>query len=93
MMTKPLTATITTIPMVFLSEGDQYNRPDSNNTESGYFYARLRHERQLNRQHRLSLESNSTLIAPGQILKAEGDTSQAFANGMAGDRHRILSQS
>ncbi|EGW7512589.1 type VI secretion system tip protein VgrG [Salmonella enterica] len=66
----------------FLSEGDQYNRPDSNNTESGYFYARLRHERQLNRQHRLSLESNSTLIAPGQILKAEGDTSQAFANGM-----------
>lgn len=66
----------------FLSEGEQVTRADSNNSESGYFYARLRHERQLNRQHRLSLESNSTLIAPGQILKAEGDTSQAFTNGM-----------
>ena len=66
----------------FLSEGEQVTRTDSNNSESGYFYARLRHERQLNRQHRLSLESNSTLIAPGQILKAEGDTSQAFTNGM-----------
>lgn len=66
----------------FLSEGEQVTRADSNNSESGYFYARLRHERQLNRQHRLSLESNSTLIAPGQILKAEGDPGRAFANGM-----------
>lgn len=66
----------------FLSEGDRVVHSNSNNTESGYFYARLRHERQLNRQHRLSLESNSTLIAPGQILKADGDTGRAFANGM-----------
>lgn len=66
----------------FLREGDAYTRPDSDNTESGYFYARLRHERQLNRQHRLSLDSNSTLIAPGQVLKADGETSRAFANGM-----------
>jgi len=66
----------------FLSEGEQVTRLDGNNTESGYFYARLRHERQLNRQHRLSLESNSTLIAPGQILKADGDPGRAFANGM-----------
>ncbi|MNE79485.1 hypothetical protein D3C80_1759750 [compost metagenome] len=29
----------------FLSEGEPYAHPDSNNTESGYFYARLRHER------------------------------------------------
>ncbi|EKY1905276.1 hypothetical protein RA240_001809, partial [Cronobacter sakazakii] len=34
------------------------------------------------RQHRLSLESNSTLIAPGQVLKAQGDNSRAFAEGM-----------
>ncbi|WP_047607621.1 type VI secretion system Vgr family protein [Rahnella aquatilis] len=66
----------------YLDEGAQYASAESNNTESGYFYARLRHERQLNRQHRLSLESNSTLIAPGQILKADGDTSRAFASGM-----------
>lgn len=66
----------------FLNEGEQYTHPDSNSAESGYFYARLRHERQLNRQHRLSLESNSALIAPGQILTASGDTSRAFANGM-----------
>lgn len=66
----------------FLSEGERVVHSNSKSTESGYFYARLRHERQLNRQHRLSLESNSTLIAPGQILKADGDTCRAFANGM-----------
>lgn len=66
----------------FLSEGKEYPAASDNNTESGYFYARLRHERWLNRQHCLSLESNSTRIIPGQVLKAEGDTPRAFANGM-----------
>ncbi|MCI0267282.1 UNVERIFIED_ASMBLY: type VI secretion system tip protein VgrG [Cronobacter sakazakii] len=66
----------------FLSEGEQYATAGNQSAESGYFYARLRHERQLNRQHRLSLESNSTLIAPGQVLKAQGDNSRAFAEGM-----------
>ncbi|ELY3998361.1 type VI secretion system tip protein VgrG [Cronobacter sakazakii] len=66
----------------FLSEGEQYTTAGNQGAESGYFYARLRHERQLNRQHRLSLESNSTLIAPGQVLKAQGDNSRAFAEGM-----------
>lgn len=66
----------------FLSEGEQYATAGNQSAESGDFYARLRHERQLNRQHRLSLESNSTLIAPGQVLKAQGDNSRAFAEGM-----------
>ncbi|EPN4182673.1 type VI secretion system tip protein VgrG [Cronobacter sakazakii] len=66
----------------FLSEGEQYATAGNQSAESGYFYARLRHELQLNRQHRLSLESNSTLIAPGQVLKAQGDNSRAFAEGM-----------
>lgn len=66
----------------YLNEGNEYVRADSNDTESGYFYARLRHERLLNRQHRLCLESNSPLIMPGQVLNAEDDNSQAFANGM-----------
>ncbi|MDH2067435.1 type VI secretion system Vgr family protein [Pantoea sp. GD03673] len=50
--------------------------------ESGQFYSRLRHECALNDQHRLSLESNATVIAPGQILEPKGTVPAAFDEGM-----------
>jgi type VI secretion system secreted protein VgrG len=49
--------------------------------ESGYFYARLHHERYLNGQTRLSGVSSSTTLAPGQVLNISGGAPQAFAPG------------
>ncbi|WP_114191648.1 type VI secretion system Vgr family protein [Edaphovirga cremea] len=51
----------------FLSEGD------TESTETGAFFARLRHERILNKQYTVSGRSTSPLLAPGQVL--ETDTS------------------
>ncbi|WP_337264551.1 MULTISPECIES: type VI secretion system Vgr family protein [unclassified Serratia (in: enterobacteria)] len=65
----------------YLTDGDK-NTPNDSEAETAHFYARLRHERQLNQQHRLSLKSNATFIAPGQVLKLTGETTRAFANGM-----------
>ncbi|KEY59312.1 type VI secretion system Vgr family protein [Serratia sp. DD3] len=65
----------------YLTEGDKYASSTAE-AETANFYARLRHERQLNQQHRLSLKSNATLIAPGQVLELTGDNTRAFANGM-----------
>ncbi|MHC8314060.1 type VI secretion system Vgr family protein [Pseudomonas sp. LB3P31] len=50
-------------------------------TESGYFYARLRHERYLNNQARLSGVSSSAMLTPGQILDIQGDPLQSFKLG------------
>ncbi|KKX57604.1 VgrG protein, partial [Pseudomonas putida] len=49
-------------------------------SESGFFYARLRHERYLNSQTHLSGASSSATLAPGQVLKI-ADAPQAFAPG------------
>lgn len=49
----------------FASAGD----PDD--PESGAFYARLRHERILNGQHRVSGRSTSPRLAPGQVLETD----------------------
>jgi type VI secretion system secreted protein VgrG len=50
-------------------------------SESGYFYARLRHERYLNDQTQLSGVSSSATLAPGQVLKVSGGAPQAFTPG------------
>ncbi|NWA05005.1 type VI secretion system Vgr family protein [Pseudomonas gingeri] len=50
-------------------------------SESGYFYARLRHERYLNAQTQLSGASSSATLAPGQMLDITGGAPQAFARG------------
>ncbi|WP_109513048.1 type VI secretion system Vgr family protein [Pseudomonas ovata] len=50
-------------------------------SESGFFYARLRHERYLNDQVRLSGTSSSATLAPGQVLNILGDAPKAFAPG------------
>lgn len=49
-------------------------------SESGFFYARLRHERYLNDQTRLSGISSSATLALGQVLEIAG-APQAFTPG------------
>ena len=61
--------------------GDRYAHDEDLQSESGYFYARLRHERYLNGQTRLSGVSSSAALAPGQVLNISGGAPQAFAPG------------
>ncbi|WP_460055017.1 type VI secretion system Vgr family protein [Pseudomonas sp. S2_D06] len=59
--------------------GDRHAFPEDVQCESGYFYARLRHERYLNRRTRLSGMSSSARLAPGQVLEVTDGAPQAFA--------------
>jgi len=59
--------------------GDRYARDERLQSESGYFYARLRHERYLNQRTRLSGVSSSASMAPGQVLEIAGEAPAAFA--------------
>ncbi|MBV7545609.1 type VI secretion system tip protein VgrG [Pseudomonas sp. PDM26] len=59
--------------------GDRHAFPEDVQCESGYFYARLRHERYLNRRTRLSGMSSSPRLAPGQVLEVTDGAPQAFA--------------
>jgi type VI secretion system secreted protein VgrG len=61
--------------------GDRLDQDEDLLSESGYFYARLRHERYLNRQTRLSGISSSATLAPGQVLKVSGGAPLAFKPG------------
>ncbi|EJN29055.1 Rhs element Vgr protein, partial [Pseudomonas sp. GM78] len=71
--------------------GDSLDQDEDLQSESGFFYARLRHERYLNAQTHLSGASSSATLSPGQVLKlTDGDTvapkfpkdaPQAFARG------------
>ncbi|MDK6514467.1 contractile injection system protein, VgrG/Pvc8 family, partial [Klebsiella oxytoca] len=54
----------------YLTPGDSHPRDPA--PESGAFYARLRHERYLNDQSRLSGKSSCATLAPGQELKVSG---------------------
>jgi type VI secretion system secreted protein VgrG len=58
--------------------GDAYDQHEGLATESGFFYARLRHERYLNDQTRLSGISSSATLAPGQVLTVTGGAPKAF---------------
>lgn len=42
-------------------------------TESGAFYARIHHERELNKATRIHLHSNAAGLAPGQVLEPQGE--------------------
>lgn len=54
----------------YLTAGSVYDSAPA--AESGIFYARLRHERYLNRQTRLSGVSCSATLSPGQVLQVTG---------------------
>ncbi|MHC6225418.1 type VI secretion system Vgr family protein [Pseudomonas sp. X10] len=58
--------------------GDALARHEQLTCESGYFHARLRHDRYLNQQVRLSGQSSSASLAAGQVLNITGGAPQAF---------------
>ncbi|QCT86701.1 type VI secretion system Vgr family protein [Escherichia sp. E4742] len=51
-------------------------------TESGAFYARLHHERELNRSTRIHLFSNAAHLSPGQVLEPQGDVITDLKEGI-----------
>ncbi|HGN9462935.1 TPA: type VI secretion system Vgr family protein [Enterobacter cloacae] len=51
-------------------------------TESGAFYARLHHERELNKSARIHLFSNASHLSPGQVLEPQGDVITALEEGV-----------
>ncbi len=61
--------------------GDALAERENLDSESGYFFARLRHERYLNLQTRLTGISSSASLAPGQVLKVGDGAPQAFSAG------------
>ncbi|TPG55416.1 type VI secretion system Vgr family protein [Ewingella americana] len=60
----------------FLSEGD------TESTETGAYYARLRHERMLNAQYTVSGHSSSPLLVPGQVLETDTSLPDAIKDGI-----------
>lgn len=60
----------------FLSAGD------TEITETGAYFARLRHERILNAQYRVSGHSSSPHLAPGQVLETDGTLPDAVKEGI-----------
>jgi type VI secretion system secreted protein VgrG len=61
--------------------GDAIDQAEDLLSESGHFYARLRHERYLNDQTRLSGVSSSAVLELGQVLKITDGAPQAFEPG------------
>ncbi|BCG27723.1 type IV secretion protein Rhs [Pseudomonas tohonis] len=65
----------------YIELDDPGSRDEDLKSESGYFYARLAHERYLNDQTRLGGRTSSATLAPGQVLKIEGGAPEAFTPG------------
>lgn len=65
---------------IYQEEGDE--RDPEPATESGAFYARIDHERELNKSVRLHLFSNAPHLEPGQVLEPQGDVITALKNGV-----------
>lgn len=61
--------------------GDSLAHDEDLESESGFFYARLRHERYLNDQTRLAGVSSSATLGLGQVLNISGGAPQAFKPG------------
>lgn len=51
-------------------------------TESGAFYARLYHERELNKAARIHLFSNAAHLTPRQVLEPQGDVITDLKEGV-----------
>lgn len=60
----------------FLTEGD------TDSTETGAYFARLRHERILNAQYSVSGHSSSPHLTPGQVLETDGTLPDAVKDGI-----------
>lgn len=55
---------------------------DAESTETGAYFARLRHERILNAQSRVSGHSSSPHLVPGQVLETDGTLPDAVREGI-----------
>ncbi len=55
---------------------------DTESTESGTYFARLRHERILNTQYHVTGHSSSPHLAPGQVLETDGSLPDAVREGI-----------
>ena len=55
---------------------------DTESTESGTYFARLRHERILNTQYHVTGHSSSPHLAPGQVLETDGSLPDAVKEGI-----------
>ncbi|PLM45831.1 type VI secretion system tip protein VgrG, partial [Klebsiella michiganensis] len=55
---------------------------DAESPETGAYFARLRHERILNEQYRVSGRSSSPHLAPGQVLETDGTLPDAVREGI-----------
>ncbi len=64
----------------FLEAGDDSSAEAE--TESGAFYARLHHERELNNATRLHLFSNAAHLIPGMVLETDGSQLNDLKDGM-----------
>ncbi|SUP80542.1 type VI secretion system Vgr family protein [Yersinia wautersii] len=64
----------------YLTAGDDSD-PEPE-TESGAFYARLHHERELNQSARLHLFSNASGLTPGMVLEPQGEVIAAMKDGV-----------
>ncbi|WP_455843810.1 type VI secretion system Vgr family protein [Pantoea agglomerans] len=65
----------------YLQAGEAYSATPA--TESGAFYARLRHERYLNGQTRLSAKSSCASLMPGVVVRASGSSAaEVFRSGV-----------
>ncbi|PIF21652.1 type VI secretion system Vgr family protein [Candidatus Pantoea floridensis] len=65
----------------YLQAGEIYSPTPA--TESGAFYARLRHERYLNRQTQLSAKSSCASLMPGVVVRASGsNAAEMFRSGV-----------
>ncbi|EGT4489328.1 type VI secretion system tip protein VgrG [Cronobacter malonaticus] len=64
----------------YRAQGDDTNpEPES---ESGAFYARIHHERELNPSLRVHLFSNAGALTPGMVLEPQGDVIRALKEGV-----------
>ncbi|EPR9025634.1 type VI secretion system Vgr family protein [Cronobacter dublinensis] len=90
--TTPLDATVS-VRSAAVTSGEQYRyaepyREQGDDTwpepvsESGAFYARIRHERELNNALRVHLFSNASSLAPGMVLEPQGDVISALRDGV-----------
>ncbi|TDV41518.1 type VI secretion system secreted protein VgrG [Pseudomonas graminis] len=61
--------------------GDKLDQDEDLEGESGFFYGRLRHERYLNNQTRLTGISSSASLGLAQVLQISGGAPQAFEPG------------
>ncbi|MDT3600815.1 type VI secretion system tip protein VgrG [Cronobacter malonaticus] len=64
----------------YRAQGDDTDpEPES---ESGAFYARIHHERELNQSLRVHLFSNARALTPGMVLEPQGDVIRALKEGV-----------